>query len=143
MVDIILSDLKIPFSIQTTYQLENRRISFDFEINKDGQKYIIEYNGIQHYQPCDYFGGEEIFKNQIERDNDLRQFCQNNNYKLLEIKYTESKDRIKELITSFLNAPTISDDSSKLGELLEVPHVEDNQQPSLELTIEEGSETNT
>ena len=143
MVDIILSDLKIPFSTQTTYQLENRRISFDFEINKDDQKYIIEYNGIQHYQPCDYFGGEETFKNQIERDNDLRQFCQNNNYKLLEIKYTESKDKIKELITSFLNAPTISDNSSKLGELLEVPHVEDNQQPSLELTIEEGSETNT
>ena len=104
--------------------------------------YVIEYNGIQHYQACDFFGGEEIYLKQVERDNDLREYCKTNNYKLLEIKYTETNDSIKQLISSFINVPISSDTNSKPEELLETPQM-DNQQPSLGLTTEEGSETNT
>lgn len=50
---------------------------------------IIEYNGEQHYIPIKHFGGEEKFEIQHERDLSLRQYCEDNKIKLIEIPYTE------------------------------------------------------
>lgn len=47
----------------------------------------IEYNGIQHYQPIDYFGGSEGFINTQKRDSQKRRKCKKNNCYLIEIKY--------------------------------------------------------
>lgn len=51
---------------------------------------FIEYNGMQHYIPVDYFGGELKFQKQIHRDNFLRNYCKDNNIKLIEIRYDEN-----------------------------------------------------
>ena len=41
------------------------QLSYDFSIPDEKYGYIlIEYNGIQHYEAVDYFGGEEQFKKQ-------------------------------------------------------------------------------
>jgi hypothetical protein len=53
---------------------------------------IIEYNGVQHYQPIKRFGGYGSFDNQIERDNSLRQYCKEHKIKLIEIPYTQKKN---------------------------------------------------
>ena len=53
----------------------------------DGKIIYIEYNGIQHYKPVEFFGGEEKFRKQVERDNNLRQYCKENNIRLLEYSY--------------------------------------------------------
>lgn len=53
---------------------------------------IIEYNGVQHYQPIKRFGGYGSFDNQIERDNALRQYCKEYKIKLIEIPYTQKKN---------------------------------------------------
>ena len=64
---------------------------------------FVEYNGRQHYMAIDYFGGEERFKVQQERDYNLRTYCNINNIKLIEIKYTEDTlDKIKNCIKSNL-----------------------------------------
>jgi hypothetical protein len=47
----------------------------------------IEYHGLQHYQPIDFFGGEEKFKKQQERDNLVRNKCKEFNVTLLEWHY--------------------------------------------------------
>lgn len=50
---------------------------------------VIEYNGGQHYFSVKYFGGEQKFQKQQERDFALRQFCKEHEIKLIEIPYTE------------------------------------------------------
>ena len=50
---------------------------------------IIEFNGKQHYEPVKYFGGEDKFESQIDRDNALRQYCNERKIKLIEIPYNE------------------------------------------------------
>ena len=50
---------------------------------------IIEYNGRQHYIPVDLMGGQIHLKQQQARDEELRQYCKNNNIKLIEIRYDE------------------------------------------------------
>ena len=66
----------------------NRRCDFYFE--KDSQKYIVEYNGRQHYQPVQ-FGkmslsiAKENFKKQQQRDQELKDLCAQHNINLIEI----------------------------------------------------------
>ena len=52
----------------------------------------IEYQGIQHYEPVDYFGGQEKFDNQVLRDNIKKEYCQKNNVFLFEIPYYSDLD---------------------------------------------------
>lgn len=65
----------------------------------------IEYQGVQHYEPIDHFGGKHAYLHRVELDNQKRQLCAINNVKLLEWKYnsplTKSalSKRIKELIS--------------------------------------------
>ena len=43
----------------------------------------IECQGIQHFEPCEYFGGTEGFKKQIKRDKIKKELCNVNNIRLL------------------------------------------------------------
>ena len=43
----------------------------------------IECQGIQHFKPIEYFGGEEKFKYTIENDNKKRKLCEENGVRLL------------------------------------------------------------
>lgn len=57
---------------------------YDFYI--PSKNLLIEVNGLQHYSPVKYFGGEKKFKTQKEHDKRKRLYAQNNGYKLLEIE---------------------------------------------------------
>lgn len=58
---------------------------------------FIEYNGIQHYIPVEHFGGELQFNKQQKRDQELRNYCKENNINLLEIRYDENiKEKLDE-----------------------------------------------
>lgn len=50
---------------------------------------FVEYNGIQHYNPKMAFGGSFKFERQQARDEYVRQYCKDNNIKLIEIRYDE------------------------------------------------------
>lgn len=50
---------------------------------------FIEYNGIQHYEPEMAFGGTFKFEQQQARDEYVRQYCKDNDIKLIEIRYDE------------------------------------------------------
>lgn len=58
----------------------------------------IEYNGKQHYEPVDFFGGIEGFKKNLARDKTKRALCKKNGIKLLEIKYDMSDHEIDMLL---------------------------------------------
>ena len=70
----------------------------DFKIDTKIGQVIIEYNGIQHYEPVPFNGDKELakanFARQIKRDQWLRDYCNLNNIILIEIdgrKYTKDK----------------------------------------------------
>ena len=49
----------------------------------------IEYQGRQHYEPIEHFGGEEHFKHQQENDAKKKALCKENGVALIEWPYTE------------------------------------------------------
>ena len=48
----------------------------------------VEYQGHQHYEPAEYWGGEEAFKKTKKRDKEKRKQCKELGINLIEIKYT-------------------------------------------------------
>ena len=91
----ILLSLNISFITQKTFEnLKNeKQLRFDFFLPE--YKCCIEYNGKQHYEAVEYFGGIERFEEQKKRDNIKKQWCKDNNIKLIEIPYTDY-DKIDE-----------------------------------------------
>lgn len=58
----------------------------------------IEYQGIQHYESVDFFGGEKALKHRQHLDEKKRKLCASNGVQLLEWSYTDeiSKKMIRE-----------------------------------------------
>lgn len=69
---------------------DKRALPFDFYLPE--YDICIEYQGIQHYKPIEYFGGQKTFENQILRDSIKREYCQKNNIFLCEIPYYSNID---------------------------------------------------
>lgn len=84
----------------TTESCSNKHMYIDFYI--PSKKIAIEYNGAQHYKPVEWWGGQEKFLEQQERDKAVRQYCKDHNIKLIEIPYTEFNN-IEEILTKELN----------------------------------------
>lgn len=87
---------KISYERQKVILLNHKKLKIDFYLPE--QDIYIEYNGEQHYRPVDFFGGEEAFKNQCERDNQVRSYLKSQDKKLVEISY-ENFDEIEEILT--------------------------------------------
>ena len=61
----------------------------------------IEFDGIQHFVPINYWGGEEAFKKTQKNDRIKNEFCEDNNIKLIRIKYT-NYNNIEEMMMFFI-----------------------------------------
>lgn len=95
----LLNDLGIEFEHQKTYK-ELGRKRFDFYIPSINT--IIEYNGIQHYEIKDFFGGERGFKTLVKNDKIKKQYCLDNGINYEVIKYDEdTKLRILEILEKY------------------------------------------
>ena len=81
-MEYMFPDLKSP---------NGKHLRFDFVIfDDDGNiDFIIEYQGKQHYEPSDKFGGKRGFYQQQFNDNQKRRFCALHDFPLIEIPYTE------------------------------------------------------
>lgn len=102
-----LNNKKINFQSQYLIQVpkdvrSSGRIYADFYIRDLNT--IIEYNGKQHYVPIEYFGGKVTFEAQIKRDNYLRQYCLDNNIRLIELHYGIDFNIIKEYLDTYLES---------------------------------------
>ena len=61
-------------------------LTFDFYLPNNNT--IIEYDGRQHYEPVNYFGGKESFQRQVTLDAIKNDFCKDNKINLIRIPYT-------------------------------------------------------
>ena len=65
-------------------------LPFDFYL--PDYNICIEYQGIQHYKPIGYFGGQKTFESQVLRDNIKKDYCKDNGILLFEIPYYSDLD---------------------------------------------------
>ena len=66
------------------------KLPFDFYLPNHNA--LIEYDGLHHYKPLDYFGGINGFNTQQLRDNIKNEYAKNNNINLLRIRFDEYKN---------------------------------------------------
>ena len=104
-IHAILEFYKISFVSQYKISDCKNRLSlpFDFAIFNLNNKLIglIEYQGLQHFKPISYFGGEKSFNQQQKRDQIKRDYCLTHGIPLLEIPYWK-KDDVTHRLNTFL-----------------------------------------
>ena len=88
-INKILKSLGIKYEYQKTFDdlRDIQPLSYDFYI--PDQAILIEYQGRQHYEPVDVFGGEDQFKIQQKHDKMKSDYAKNHNYNLITVPYTE------------------------------------------------------
>jgi very-short-patch-repair endonuclease len=97
-----LIDNNILFESQKKFNTckTKRLLPFDFYL--PNYNMCIEYDGIQHFMPISFFGGDSEFEKRKESDNTKTNWCLSNNIKLIRIPYYlknhEITDTIKNLI---------------------------------------------
>lgn len=69
--------------------LSGRPLRFDFCVfDDDGEiDFLIEYQGIQHYEPKSKFGGWEGLRKQQFNDMRKREYCEKHGYTLVLVPY--------------------------------------------------------
>jgi hypothetical protein len=82
---------------------DKKALPFDFAVvNKSNQVLgLIEYDGQQHFEPCNLFGSGQSFKITVLHDAIKNQFCEDNSICLLRIPYWD-KEKIPEILERFL-----------------------------------------
>lgn len=76
-------------------------LRFDFYVEADGRKVLIECQGEQHYRPVSYFGGEAAFETRTEHDRKKREYAIANGYEFLEVPYT---NRTREMVFACMDS---------------------------------------
>lgn len=97
-----LDNKNINYIFQYPIEIKGHHLVIDFYL--PDHNIFIEYNGEQHYQPVNFFGGEEKFQKQIENDKLKKDFFKDS---LIEISYLDF-DNIFEILES---STTISKES--------------------------------
>jgi hypothetical protein len=95
-------------SHDVTYNREHRfddcrnvlPLPFDFHI--PDMNLLIEFDGRQHFEPVDFFGGLRSFVQCQINDTIKNNYAANNNIPLIRIKYDTSPDEIAMMLTRFI-----------------------------------------
>lgn len=104
LVNSYIAGLGYKFEKQKTFPdlVYKDKLRFDTCVTIDDKILLIEYDGIQHFEPIDYFGGEEGLRETQTRDRLKDEYCRTNNIPLLRISYNQSKD-LENMIGNFIS----------------------------------------
>lgn len=82
---------------------EDWGVEIDFVVYVENITYWIEYNGEQHYTWCKHFQTLELFNGQLKRDENVRNYCKNNNIILIEIPFKYNKqEQVNEILNNVI-----------------------------------------
>ena len=94
-IEDILRAAGLPFEEEYSFNdlisSTGRPLRFDFCVFDDNGDidFLIEYQGIQHYEPKSKFGGWEGLRKQQFNDMKKREYCKQHGYKLVAIPYVD------------------------------------------------------
>ena len=83
-----LKENNIEFQTEFIININNINLRFDFYLPV--QNLFIEYDGIQHFKPIDFFGGKEYFNKLKQYDKLKNEYCNDNNINLIRISYKDN-----------------------------------------------------
>ena len=103
LIKKILDDNNIKYFQQYIFDdcinpFTNYPLRFDFYFPK--LQICIEFNGKQHYEPIDFFGGQQGFKSLVERDKIKLNYCLQHRLYMIYCKYNETEEEIETKILS-------------------------------------------
>ena len=91
----ILYNNNIPFQQEYKICVNNHQYRFDFAVyDSNGIKYFIEFDGKQHFEPVEMWGGKEGLRKQQKRDKEKNNYCKENGIPLIRIPYTIDKKEL-------------------------------------------------
>ena len=96
-----LDNLKIEYIREYPIQIDNKNYRFDFFIPKYNM--MIEYNGEQHYEAFDFFGGKEKLKKTQLSDEIKEKYCKGKNYILKVFSYKQTEKEIINWLSIMFN----------------------------------------
>ena len=104
----LYKDYQVIYQYKPFYLATDRGI-MSYDIYICGLKIAIEYQGKQHFEPVDYFGGIDSFEKQQERDELKAKISRENGVKLVYVNYWESitPDLIKHKIEAVRNTEDV------------------------------------
>jgi very-short-patch-repair endonuclease len=86
---------KREFRFDSCVSLSGVKLPFDFYL--PDYKILVEYDGRQHYENVEVFGGLESHKNLIKNDLIRNNWCEKNNLKLIRVRWDDEESGINEL----------------------------------------------
>jgi very-short-patch-repair endonuclease len=89
IIRLYLKENNIKYLTQKTFVDCKNIFKLPFDFYLPDYNTCIEYDGKQHYEPINYFGGLKTFKKIQHRDKIKDKYCKENNICLLRIKYDE------------------------------------------------------
>lgn len=95
-----LRELSLTFIKEKYIEIDQSKCRFDFFLEE--LKTIIEFDGIQHYEARDFFGGETYLNKVKQSDKIKSEWCILNKFKLIRISYKDidrlTKEQLRYLI---------------------------------------------
>lgn len=80
---------KINFDRQKKFEDCRNVFELPFDFYIPSKRIAIEFDGIQHYQPLEFFGGIKSFEKRKYNDKIKNDYCEDNYINLIRIKYDE------------------------------------------------------
>jgi hypothetical protein len=97
----LLIDKDIDFNQEHTFDDCKNKLPLRFDFYLPEHNVCIEYQGIQHYEPVDFFGGVSGLENRQYLDKIKDEYCIDNNIQLLKIRYDED---VSNVLNEYLNS---------------------------------------
>lgn len=100
LIQQYLNDLNLIFIKEKCIEINQLKYRFDFFL--EDLKLIIEFDGIQHFEAREFFGGQRYLKKVKESDKVKNKWCITNNYRLVRISYKEIATLTKEQLVNYI-----------------------------------------
>lgn len=98
----VLEDMNVPYEFEKTFNDCKYKRLLPFDIYLPNYNCCIEFDGEQHFNPIEYFGGEESLSAIQIRDEIKNNYCIRKNIPLLRIDYKQIDD-IPYIVVNFID----------------------------------------
>lgn len=103
LIEDILDSLEVPYDIQKSFSdcgSVHQWLPFDFYV--ESLNLLIEYDGIQHFKPVKYYGGDYKLKDQRRRDAIKDKYAKEHGISLLRIPYSLSFNHVTSSLKTYI-----------------------------------------
>lgn len=106
MISKELDKLGIKYLQEHTFEnltgIGGKPLRYDFAIlNKNNIECLVEYDGIQHFEPVEHFGGEDYFRIVQKHDSIKNNYAKENQIPIYRIPYTK-RNNIQMIVTNII-----------------------------------------